>query len=254
MMKAIYFYAAILFLMVSCGQPSVKEKAAATEGAKKDASSIRKDTTQESRTRLTMTRSDTVIPLENMQNEQMQQAKSAYQAGVNYYNSGDLEGALEQFKTSLEFFPESNKAAHFIARIYFERGEQNLALSYYEDAVRYDPTDSVSILGLGQVYFAMNDYEKAMEYYDRAITAGPRYALAYYNRGTLRGMQKDYIPALDDLNLAIKLDPKNPKAYMNRGMAFFYLQNIDAACDNWNKAADMGLSEAIKAVEIYCSK
>ena len=85
-----------------------------------------------------------------------------------------------------------------------------------------------------------------------SLEVAPNYGLAYYNRGTLLGMQNKYIEALDDLNKSIELDPSNGNAYVNRGLAYFYLKQMNSACRDWNKAADMGIEKAKTAVEEYC--
>ena len=229
-MKVIFYVLIATILLTSCGQQasSKSDKSAKENESKLDL--IKNDTSRQAVLRITPPKKDTVVPIQEMQTEEMRAAQTTYNAGVDYYQMGDLENALNQFKSSLEYIPNNPKASHYIARIYFEKGEKTLALSYYEDAVRFDPKDSVSILAIGQIYFDGRDYNKAMDYYDKAIAAGPRYGLAYYNRGTLLGMQQKFIPALDDLNKSIKLDPKNPNAYLNRELAYYFLENLDTAC------------------------
>ncbi len=251
-MKALYYTLVISIVLSSCGQPASKGTKANEQNQKSTVEAVKKDSVKEGVLRIMPPKKDTIIPIQNMQSEGMQLAINSYNAGVDFYDRGNVEDAMGQFKLSLEYFPENSKASHYMARIYFEKGEKGLALSYYEDAVRYDPADSVSILGIGQVYFDMGSYDKAMEYYDKAVEAGPKYGLAYYNRGTLLGMQEKFIPALDDLNKSIKLEPENPNAYLNRGLAYFFLQQLDAACKDWHKASEMGLEKGKEAVDFYC--
>ncbi len=179
-------------------------------------------------------------------------AKMAYNAGVQYYQKGDLDNALMQFKKVLENTPGYSPASHYLGRIYYDKGQKELSLSYYEDAVKNNINDSVSILGIGQVYFDLGNHVQAMEYYNMSIDVAPNYGLAYYNRGTLLGMQNKYIEALDDLNKSIELDPNNGNAYVNRGLAYFYLKQMNSACRDWQKASDMGIEKATEAVEQYC--
>jgi tetratricopeptide (TPR) repeat protein len=251
-MKQLFFITGLVFLLSSCGQPSGNGRETGSERQTSKKVTRYSDTIKDGILKITPTGEDTVISLQDMKNEHMRAAQANYDAGVRYYNNGDLDNALSQFKSSLEYFPNNSQAAHYIARIYFEKGEKTLSLSYYEDAVRLNPEDSVSMLAIGQVYFDMRNFDKAMEYYDMTVGIAPKYGLAYYNRGTLFGMQKKYIPALDDLNLSIKLNPENPNAYLNRGLAYFYLENRDAACKDWSKASEMGLEKGTEAFETYC--
>lgn len=252
-MKALVFILLISLILGSCDQAPKKEPQKKTANTQAATEIIKKDSTKEEGVlRIVPPNKENILPIEDMQNPEMQRALSSYNSGVDEYNKGNIEDALSLFKNSLEYYPENSKASHYIARIYFGRGEKGLALSYYKDAVEYDPADSVSILGIGQVYFDMGDYTRAMEYYNKAVDAGPKYGLAYYNRGTLYGMQQQFIPAVDDLNLSIKLDPNNSNAYLNRGLAYYFLKQLDAACEDWHKAADMGLEKGVEAVDFYC--
>lgn len=182
----------------------------------------------------------------------MKAAKNAYNQGLKLYQEGDLEGSLVQFKTVLVNYPENSNACHYLGRIYYELGQKGLSLAYYEDAVRFNLNDTVSMLGIGQVYFDMGDLTKAKEYYDMTIENAPFYSLAYYNRGTMLGMQKQYHSSLNDLNKSIELDSGNSNAYLNRGLAHYFLKDMEKACKDWHKAADMGLVKGVEAVEIYC--
>ncbi len=181
-------------------------------------------------------------------------AKKAYNKGIELYGSGKLKAALEQFKTVLGNNPKNSMALHYMGRIYFDMGDKKKALSYYKDAARNNINDSVSVLGIGQIYFDMGDKKNAMEYYNMSLEIGPHFALAYYNRGTLFGMQNQYQKALDDLNKSIQYDSTNGNAYINRGLAHYYLKNLDLACKDWQKAADMGLKQGKDAVDMYCRK
>ena len=194
------------------------------------------------------------IPNERNKRIDASSARMAYNKGIDLYKQAKYEDALAQFKTALENSPDNSMVLHYIGRTYYDMGQKTLALSYYEDAARNNIDDSVSVLGIGQIYFEMGNKDKAMEYYNMSIEIGPNFGLAYYNRGTLLGMQKQYEKALDDLNKSIQLDSTNSNAYLNRGLAHYYLKNLDLACRDWQKAADMGLKQAKDAVDMYCKK
>ena len=228
MMKGLYFILIFVVALASCDEStSSSEKVEGEKTSQPAAENVAENQPEQAEKegevlRINPSDADTVVPLSEMQSKEMQDAKAAYNAGVDFYDRGQTEQALEQFKTSLEYFPENGpKAAHYLGRIYFEKGDKELALSYYEDAIRYDPVDSVSILSLGQVYFDMQNFEKAMEYYNKAIEAGPAYGLAYYNRGTLLGMQNEYMLALDDLNKSIRTRSEKSQCLPEQGLGLF---------------------------------
>ncbi len=185
---------------------------------------------------------------------ELRRARTAFNNGIQYYKSGELDKASDAFKLSLTYKPDNDKAFYNLGKIYYDLNQKNLSLSFYEDAFRINPNDSASITAAGLIHFERGDFSKAMELYNMAIESAPAYGLAYYNRGTLLGQQKQYKLALNDLNQSIKYDSENANAYMNRGLAFFYMKRQDEACMDWQQAADMGLENAKKAVEIYCKE
>ncbi|NOX86733.1 MAG: tetratricopeptide repeat protein [Chlorobi bacterium] len=184
----------------------------------------------------------------------MATAKAAYNKGVELYKSGKLDEALEQFNIVLKNNANNSLALHYLGRISYDKGNKKQAIKYYEDAARNNINDSVSVLGIGQIYFEMGDKKNAMDYYNIALDIAPHYGLAYYNRGTLYGMENQYEKALEDLNKSIQYDSTNGNAYINRGLAHYYLKNLDLACRDWQKAADMGFKQGKDAVEMYCKR
>lgn len=245
MMRKLFLMLVIVGVVSACGQPSQKKEENKTTSDLQD--TLKKEVPQKQK----LQSLDSLAPPPSPDNN-MQIAMTAYSQGLNLYQEGDLQGALVQFKTSLENFPENSNACHYLGRIYYDLGQKGLSLSYYEDAVRINLDDTVSMLGIGQVYFDMGDLVKAKEFYDMTIENAPSYGLAYYNRGTMLGMQKQYHSSLNDLNKSIEFDPGNSNAYLNRGLAHFFLKDMEKACEDWHQAADMGLEKGVEAVEIYC--
>jgi tetratricopeptide (TPR) repeat protein len=244
MMKHFLIFLIGAIIVAACESPSGKK----TENKKqKDTSSVKPVS------RPSVGSPTQAGAFEKPSDRDMQAAIAAYNQAINYFEEGDMQKAMEQFKVSLEVYPENSKTNHYIGRIYYDMGQKELAMAYYEDAVRFNIDDSISMLGIGQIYFDMGDYENAMKYYDMTIDISPDYGLAYYNRGTLLGMQNQYNPALEDLNRAIELDPENGNAYVNRGLAHYYLKDLQKACEDWQKAADMGMPKAQEAISIYCN-
>jgi Flp pilus assembly protein TadD len=56
-------------------------------------------------------------------------------------------------------------------------------------------------------------------------------------------MQENYTGALADLESAVKLQPNNATALLNRGITREMLRNVDGACEDWQKAYDLGMEK-----------
>ncbi len=183
----------------------------------------------------------------------LRRAHTQFNNGTKYYKDGEIQKAIDAFKTSLEYKPDNDKAFYNLGKIYYDMGQKDLALSYYSDAVSINENDSVSLLGIGLIYYERGKYPEALEYYNRAIDVAPTYAMAYFNRGTMLGQNRQYEQSLSDLTNAIKYEPEFSDSYVNRGLAYFYIKDMDNACKDWKKAAEMGNKKGQDAVRIYCS-
>lgn len=242
-MRKLLLVLILVGIFSACDQPKQKEE--------KEISTNQQETPKKDSQKQKVQSLDSLVTPPALDKDK-QAAMNAYNQGLKLYQEGDMEGALVEFKTVLDNYPENSNAYHYLGRIYYELGQKGLSIAYYEDAVRYDLNDTISMLGIGQVYYDMGDLTKAKEYYDMTIENAPFYGLAYYNRGTMLGMQKQYHSSLNDLNKSIELDPGNSNAYLNRGLAHFFLKDMEKACEDWHQAADMGLAKGVEAVEIYC--
>jgi tetratricopeptide (TPR) repeat protein len=63
---------------------------------------------------------------------------------------------------------------------------------------------------------------------------------------------KRFDEAIGDYTQAIQLDRNYSKAYYNRGLAYFNLNNMQKACEDFKISLNMGYEAAGKAVTEYC--
>lgn len=183
----------------------------------------------------------------------MRRARTAFNNGTTYYKQGELEKAIEAFKTALELKPDNSKTFYNLGKIYYDMGQKHLSLAYYRDAVVINPGDSLSLVAVGLLFYEKGDLGQALKYYNKTIEVAPCFSMAYFNRGTMFGQQKKYKMAILDLTKAIKYEEGNSESYVNRGLAYYYTKQMELACKDWHKAAAMGNSKGIKAVGAYCS-
>jgi hypothetical protein len=57
---------------------------------------------------------------------------------------------------------------------------------------------------------------------------------------------------LSDFTKAIELNPEFSPAYINRGGCKYILYDVNGACSDWNKAAQLGNKEAEELKKKYC--
>ncbi len=193
-------------------------------------------------------------PEQKKRDEEITNARRAFKRGVDAYNSKKNNEAIQAFKETLMYDAENALANYNLGKIYYETGQKELALKYYQTAEDLNPKDSNSVVAIGLIYFEKGMFDLSEDYFNKAVNMAPGYGLAYYDRGTLYGQQKRYDESLADLKMAAIYSPEDSRVYMNMGLAYFFKKDMESACENWNKAASMGNSEAQKAIGIYCKK
>ena len=178
--------------------------------------------------------------------------------GACYQSIGELDGALQMFKTAtklksdyseayfnqgvvlkdLNKFDESIRAyskatslnpnypnAHNnLGNLYKELGQRENAIESYEWAIAYKRDFEIAHQNLGVLYSEF-DQELAIQHYQEAISIKPDYSEAHYNLGsTLRhlGRKDESIASYEN---AIKFDPNYVAAHKNLSAMKRYKKN-----------------------------
>ena len=127
------------------------------------------------------------------------------------------------------------------------------AIADYTKAIKLNPKYAPAYHNRAEAKFNLEDYKGAMEDVNKAINFNPKYAPAYHNRAKFKTKFEDYKGAIEDYTTAIKLDPEYAEAYFNRGYIYFNnLGNIESACLDFCKAAELGHSYASYYVRNNC--
>jgi tetratricopeptide (TPR) repeat protein len=113
----------------------------------------------------------------------------------------------------------------------------------------------------GVVRYQMGDYTNAIRYFKKAVAQNPETDdfMIYSFRGNAYSKKEMYNDAISDFDRALSLQPKDlmdysnwVRNYFNRGVSKFYLDDLDGACKDWNKALELGFGQAHDYVMEYC--
>jgi len=113
----------------------------------------------------------------------------------------------------------------------------------------------------GVVRYQMGDYKNSIEYFKDALEVWPESDdfMLYAFRGNAYSKREQYTEAISDFDKALSLEPKNimdysnwVRNYFNRGVSKYYLNDINGACKDWNKALELGFGQAHDYVLEYC--
>ena len=78
-------------------------------------------------------------------------------------------------------------------------------------------------------------------------------AQEYYDKGKSYFDLDQYYNAISDFDKAIELDPDYTGAYVNRGLSKELINDLNGACADWKKAANMGHTNSVKWVANQCN-
>lgn len=113
----------------------------------------------------------------------------------------------------------------------------------------------------GILKYQMGDWPSAIDFFNQALSIRPNTNdfLIYSYRGNARSKMRLFNDAIDDFDKALDIKPEEimeysnwVKNYFNRGVAKYYLNDLDGACKDWNRALELGFGQAYFYVLDYC--
>ena len=147
-----------------------------------------------------------------------QTADEYLKSGIEKHNSKDFEGAIKEYSKAI-------------------KEDKNLKVGYFNRGV--------CELGL-------KDFKSAKKDFDKTIELDPTFIKAFYSRASVYVSQEKYVEALPDLDKTIELDQKFPNALTLRGQIRAQTGNKNGACEDFNKAKEIGDSQAGKYLSQFC--
>jgi curved DNA-binding protein CbpA len=146
------------------------------------------------------------------------------------------------------------------ARLYYLQGianrnldrmaEANLSFQY---ALKLHYSSDSIYTALAPIYaYELKNYPKAIATYDSLIIYDRNDYDHYLNRGFCYQKIENHAEAIKDFNYFINNKGVNGSVYYLKGISQIALTEIDSACINFHLAEEMGISNAITFINIYC--
>src|SRR3989344_860516 len=169
--------------------------------------------------------------------------------GFNYYLSGDIDRAIEDYNKAIAINPNAAEAYYIRGLAYHKKGQYDRAIEDYNKAIALSPNKVAAYNNRGGAYYKKGQHDRAIEDFSKAIALRPNDAIAYYIRGLAYHNNGQYDKAIEDFNKAIALDPNNAEAYHNRGVIYYSNGQYDKAISDFQKACDMGIEVACENLQ-----
>jgi tetratricopeptide (TPR) repeat protein len=157
----------------------------------------------------------------------------------------DLNVLINQFK--------SKNAIDYIMRADILTQKKDLinASKDLNKAITLDKNNPDTYLSKAKLAVAQNKMSTVMPDLNKAIEMGTQNPDAYKLRSDLFFKQKKFSEAASDLTFALKVN-EDADLYYQRSKCFYELKNQKAACEDVNKAAALGHSQAKKDIIYVC--
>ncbi|MEW5820356.1 MAG: tetratricopeptide repeat protein [Cyanobacteriota bacterium] len=186
---------------------------------------------------------------------------------------GNIDGALEVYKSILDSDPGSLPARIGIASVYSQLFKIKAAQREFLNVIREDPNNSQAHNGMGMTYYRMTTssnmdirekigslYRRAADEFEKAIACDPTNDEAIANLGMIYQHQGRFQDAESHYRKALELNPLNPNANYRLGTILYENGDVDSAIsyyqealkvDSKNSSAHFHLGEALIAKGRY---
>ncbi|MEH2042957.1 tetratricopeptide repeat protein [Nostoc sp.] len=170
--------------------------------------------------------------------------QTLYQEGVNKYELGNYEGAVEDFNHIIELEPQNALAYNRRGDAYYRLGDYEQAQADSSQAILLNPQDANAYFDRGFAFSELGKYKEAIADYTQAIKLNSKDAYPYYGRGLARAQSKDNKGAIADFSKAIALKPQYTEAYLQRGILHRRLKQRLEAIQDFDKVIKINPSDA----------
>ena len=129
-----------------------------------------------------------------------------------YYDSGDMQKAVEFSKKILEVDQKRWESRLKLAECYRKMGKDKEAYNTYKDVIKQNPYNPLAYIGAGKVLEDSAQYGSALQLYKSAQRVSPKNPLVYYHLGYVYKYLRDKSKAVDAFRKYIILDPDSPES------------------------------------------
>lgn len=137
--------------------------------------------------------------------------------GLELFNAGNVEGAMREYRASLQIKPDHVEAYNNLGFALAGRGRFTEAAVQYQTALRIDPDSAAVHQNLGNALASQGRFEEAIAEYRAALRIKPDYAQALYNMANTLVNQKRISEAIAAYQAALKITPNIAEIRSNLG-------------------------------------
>ncbi|PCH70455.1 MAG: hypothetical protein COC06_04885 [Bacteroidales bacterium] len=145
---------------------------------------------------------------------------------VSMSDSNFVDQSIIILQKSKKIFQQDDEICYYLGEMYKIKGELKRAMAEYSMAIAYSKMNG-------------EDFPLVHKY--------------YFSRANIC-LEKNMIStAVLDYTYALNLKPDYGVAYANRGICLFKMEEIEAACKDWEQAVKLGISQSEEYLKKNCN-
>lgn len=176
--------------------------------------------------------------------------KRSYQENIDLakkrLNAKMYEEAIDLLDAAIAKKPKVAENYYLKGMCFFRQQKYQEAIGQFDKAVARDAKKSFYFKYRGDSHYNTEAYEPALQDYDKAIALSKNKkddTLFWYRADTYRKLNR-YKEAINDYDKAISLNDKNSELFYHRGYMRAVVQDTTKACEDYQKAYEMGVVRA----------
>ena len=138
--------------------------------------------------------------------DDIKNSADAFNSGLNYYNTGDYESALDFFDLSLELDPNDSEVLYYKALTLANLQNFDIALEFIDRALELDSQDDRFWNDKGNFLVRMNRFYEAEKCFNKALKLKPGDSVIWANKGFMYYQEENYETAIECYDKACELE------------------------------------------------
>ncbi len=165
-------------------------------------------------------------------------------SGDKFYQKGNVDGAIEEFKAALMLDPANGNVCNSLGVCYGVLGDYGKALEEFEKAIRFNPEEAMALYNAGLVNMLLEKRDQALEYFLAADSKEEDIFEVSFQIGKLYLEIGQPENGKIFLEKAVKIKPESGPAFRYLGECFAAMNMTDEAVSAYKKAIRQNPNDA----------
>jgi len=166
------------------------------------------------------------------------------QKGITYLNNKNFSLSVEEFKKSLEIFPDYYATYSNLGYAYLYSGRPNEALECFKKVTILKPGFPEGVRGMGSAYMALKQENEAAKYFEQSIKIDPNAIPPYMALGNIYNNQKRFTEAIAMFEKVIEKEPTFVPAYTNLSIAYTMKGDVEKGYEYMKQAQKLNPNDS----------